>query len=753
MKLLLVHESYQQPGGEDQVFASEVELLASHGHEVLRYTAHNDAVRQLNKLALACRTSWSQTTYQDMRAVLQRERPQIVHVHNTLPLLSPAVYYAAGAARVPVVQTLHNYRLLCPRALLLREQRICEDCVGRRVAWPGVVHACYRQSRGATGAVAVMLGLHRLLGTWSRRVNRYIALTEFMRQKFIQGGFSASQIVVKPNFVSPDPRVGDHDGGYALFVGRLSPEKGVQTLLHAWRRHGCMPLKIAGEGPLQNLADGSPPGVEWLGRQPHEEVVALMKQALVLVFPSECYEGFPAAIAEAFATGLPVVASRLGAMGEIVRDRQTGLLFTPGDANDLGAKIAWARGHPADLVNMGRRARDEFERKYTAERNYQLLRDIYDGVLDSSSFLQRSSTESPDLGRSAELTQPSRPVTHLRHSAVPPHSSKVDALVSGHLRAQPEPREAVNTNDATRVRLASSTRRYKDFPPGWGHIKVPVSSRSAALAGLALYTPCLPRGIWAQRAATVCVAIVGPRVLPGPSFPWIPMSEMEWLELSEALRREVGVFDDVAGYSRLQVSRAGVALLLLHRGSPTAFVKLRRGDSGSLANEKRALDAVWSYRPRTFQIPEPLQFGCAGGWHYLVSAPLPPGLRRPPRNPPLPTILEEIDAALDGLPRPPEAPDHWRPMHGDFAPWNLRELRRGSLALIDWENAGWAPPGADEILYRATWAAISRRAPARCASHEAVEFWRERVPDRPDSARDERLARALHEILRWMAVS
>jgi len=384
VKLLLVHNSYQQSGGEDQVFASELELLASHGHDVVRFTAHNDAVRQLSKLSLAFRTSWNPTTYREMRAVLQRERPQIVHVHNTLPLLSPAVYYAAGAARVPVVQTLHNYRLVCPGALLLREQRICEDCLGRQVAWPGIIHACYRQSRGATGAVALMLGVHRLVGTWSRRVSRYIVLTEFMRQKFIQGGFLEKRIVVKPNFVAPDPGTGDHGGRYALFVGRLSPEKGIHTLIQAWRQPGRIPLKIAGEGPLRNLADGSPAEIEWLGRQPHEQVIALMKQAFVLVFPSECYEAFPTTIAEAFATGLPVVASHLGAMGELVQHRQTGLLFTPGNANDLAAKVEWARAHPRELADMGRRARHEFEAKYTAERNYQLLREIYTRVLDET---------------------------------------------------------------------------------------------------------------------------------------------------------------------------------------------------------------------------------------------------------------------------------------------------------------------------------------------------------------------------------
>jgi hypothetical protein len=305
--------------------------------------------------------------------------------------------------------------------------------------------------------------------------------------------------------------------------------------------------------------------------------------------------------------------------------------------------------------------------------------------------------------------------------------------------------------------VANSIKRYKDFPPGWGHIKVPLSSTRAALAGLALYTPCRPRGLWAQRAAMACVAIFGPRAIPGRSFPWTAMGEIEWLELSDGWRRELGAFDDVAAYSRLQAWRTGLALVLLHKGLPVAFVKLRQGDSASLTNERLAMEAAWRYRPKAFHVPEPLRSGSAAGWHYLAAAPLPRGLHGPPRNPPLAAILQEIDAALAGLPRPCATPGHWRPMHGDLAPWNLRQLRGGSLVLIDWENAGWAPPGADEVFYRATQAALRHRLAGRCYMNEAVEFWRERMLAQllaqTKNTRDHRLTQAVSENLGRMSES
>jgi glycosyltransferase involved in cell wall biosynthesis len=238
-----------------------------------------------------------------------------------------------------------------------------------------------------------MLTVHSFLGTWTKRVSLYIALTEFMRRKFIQGGLPEGRITVKPNFVAPDPGMGDHSGGYALFVGRLSSEKGIQTLVEGWQRLSrTVPLKVAGTGSLCTLVNSSAPGIEWLGQRSRSEILSLMRQAQFLVFPAEWYEGFPLTIAEAFAAGLPVLASRLGSMAELVEDGSTGLLFTPGNPVDLAAKVEWAVAHPTELAKMGRRAREEFETKYSAERNYQLLYGIYQQMLGGRLGLDRFST-------------------------------------------------------------------------------------------------------------------------------------------------------------------------------------------------------------------------------------------------------------------------------------------------------------------------------------------------------------------------
>ena len=380
MRVLIVHNHYQQPGGEDRVVAAEGALLEAHGHAVERFTAHNDDVEDMNALTLGAATIWNHRTYRALRERIERTSPDVVHVHNTLPLISPAVYYAARHAGRPVVQTLHNYRLLCPSALLLRDGAVCTDCVGRRVAWPSVAHACYRDSRAATGTIATMLAAHHALGTWHRHVDVYIALTEIARRLFVDGGLPEDKIHVKPHFVAPDPGMGAGEGGYALFVGRLSEEKGLSTLLDAWSGETLRrPLRIVGGGPLapQVAAAGRQrAAVSWLGRRSADEVAALMRAAAFLVMPSECYETFGRVVIEAYAAGTPVVVADGGAPAELVEPGRTGLLFRRGDAADLARQAHSLT--PEALLPMRAAARRAYEQRYTAERNLDRLLQLYD---------------------------------------------------------------------------------------------------------------------------------------------------------------------------------------------------------------------------------------------------------------------------------------------------------------------------------------------------------------------------------------
>jgi glycosyltransferase involved in cell wall biosynthesis len=319
---------------------------------------------------------------------LREVRPDVVHVHNFFPLVSPAIYYACRDAGVPVVQTLHNYRLLCPGATFYRDGHVCEECPTHGLQ-RSVIHGCYRDSRLGTATTAVMLKVHRQRKTWTEAVNRYIALTEFSRRKFVEGGLPAERIVVKPNFVLPDPGPGRGSRDYAMFVGRLVDLKGVPTMLAAWKRlNKRIPLVIAGDGPYRaeleaQLAGNGLSAVEYRGRLSRPETLAAIQGAKFLIFPSEWYEGFPVTIAESFACGTPVIASRLGSMPDIVADGRTGLHFEAGNADDLAQKVEWAWSHGVEMETMSRTARTEFEARYTAERNYEELIDVYQAAIDS----------------------------------------------------------------------------------------------------------------------------------------------------------------------------------------------------------------------------------------------------------------------------------------------------------------------------------------------------------------------------------
>jgi glycosyltransferase involved in cell wall biosynthesis len=385
MKVLLCHNHYQQPGGEDRSFFDEEWLLKSHGHDVVRYTVHNDVIDEMSSLQLAKTLIWNRESYRELRELIQRERPAVMHCTNTFPLISPSVYYAAKREGVPVVQSLHNYRLLCPNALFLRKGRPCESCLGKSFPLPAIIHGCYRDSRVASAGVATMVTFHRLMRTWTRVVDKYFVLTEFARGKYIQGGLDADKMVIKPNFVHPDTGPGDGSGDYVIFVGRLSSEKGIDTLLTAWEQlPSNTRLKIVGDGPMAgrvSQAMNDDPRIEWVGRRTKEEVDQLIHRASCLIIPSICYETFGRAIIEAYVHGVPVIASRHGAMAELVRHGETGLLFEAGNATKLREAVERTFRDPDKLQQMRRAARSEFERLYTADVNYELLIGTYKDVI------------------------------------------------------------------------------------------------------------------------------------------------------------------------------------------------------------------------------------------------------------------------------------------------------------------------------------------------------------------------------------
>lgn len=386
MKIVLVHNLYQQPGGEDVVFDSEKRLLEQAGHEVIPYVRSNTELRDasvVDRIAIVPRMLWSTHSHKEFAALLAKERPDIVHVHNTFIVISPSIHAACRQYGVPLVQTLHNFRLLCPAASFYRDGKICRECVDRTLL-QSVRHGCYRNSRAATAGVALMLAAHRALHTWQKSITRFITLTEFARSRFIEAGLPPERLVVKPNFVDHDPRERNSPGEYAIYVGRFMENKGLGILLKAWAQlPASYPLHIVGDGPERAALEAQArryqlSGITFRGRLTRAQTIAAVKGARFSIVPSTWYEGLPMCILEALACGTPVLCSKIGGLPEIVEDHVTGLHFTPGDASDAAKKAAWAWNHPEELVKMGHAARRKYEAHYTAEKNYSLLLRIYE---------------------------------------------------------------------------------------------------------------------------------------------------------------------------------------------------------------------------------------------------------------------------------------------------------------------------------------------------------------------------------------
>ncbi|MGC9946219.1 MAG: glycosyltransferase family 4 protein [Bryobacteraceae bacterium] len=397
MRILTVHNKYLFRGGEDESREAEDRLLSANGHEIRQVVFANDSIGRSNLFQIGCHASWSQTTYDRVARELAAWKPDVLDVHNFFPLASPSVHYAAHRMGVPVIQTLHNYRLLCPGANFLRDGRVCEDCTSHMVAWPGVVHRCYRGSALQTGAVALMISVHRLLRTWQRCVTVFVVLSEFAKRKFVENGFSGSKIVVKPNFVE-DPGETGVGGQEFVFAGRLSREKGILVLLAAMERTGPeVRVNIIGEGPLEaevRAAAARNPRVRFFGRLGHCEVLSQMAAAKCVVVPSICYETFGRAAAEAYSVGSPVIASRIGALEEMVENGRTGLHCEPGDPADLARAMIWVTQNQPAVARMRMEARLEYLEKYTAERNYGLLVSIYERAIAGNSPRRKSGAAS-----------------------------------------------------------------------------------------------------------------------------------------------------------------------------------------------------------------------------------------------------------------------------------------------------------------------------------------------------------------------
>jgi glycosyltransferase involved in cell wall biosynthesis len=375
MKILVVHNRYYYRGGEDTVVDAEVMLLREHGHEVQIYHRENLELSRISKGRAALDTIWSQQTVTDINHINASFKPDVIHAHNTFPLISPSLYGAAKSLRVPVVQTLHNFRLLCPQAMLLREGRVCEDCVGR-LPWRAVVHRCYRNSYSQSAVSTLMLAAHRMHGTWRTKVNRYIVLNQTCREKFHRGGLPLARLRIKPNFVESKltPVWNQRKGG--MFIGRLAAEKGVMILAQAVATLPGLSIDVYGKGPLQTLVEQSP-GLRYCGFHSPSALANRLHQATYLVMPSTGVESFGLVAIEAFACGTAVIAANHGGLAELIVHGKTGLFVRPGDVWALAQTIAWAEANPAAMIKMGQAARAEYLSRYTPEQNYEILTGIY----------------------------------------------------------------------------------------------------------------------------------------------------------------------------------------------------------------------------------------------------------------------------------------------------------------------------------------------------------------------------------------
>jgi glycosyltransferase involved in cell wall biosynthesis len=382
MKILLIHNRYQQPGGEDAVFRAEEQMLSQNRHLVETLVFQNDDLKTFwDKLRAGSSVIYNPASARALRSKILEFGPDVIHVHNFFPIASPSIFFAAREFNVPVVVTLHNYRLICPSATLYHKNRIYESSVHTVFALKAIVDRVYRNSFFQTAAVVLMTAVHSLLGTWRNKIALYIALTQFSKSKFLEAaiGIPAEKLVVKPNFVSDCGRGQITRENYFLYVGRLTEEKGIRTLLEATRLLS-FPLVIIGDGPLKPLViafAANNPNISYLGFQRKELVLKRMKECKALIFPSLWFEGFPVTLVEALCTGTIVIASELGSMAEIIEHGVNGLHFQPGNAADLVRRLVEVNSQQEQMKSLSSKARLTYLDRFTPEENCAMLVGIY----------------------------------------------------------------------------------------------------------------------------------------------------------------------------------------------------------------------------------------------------------------------------------------------------------------------------------------------------------------------------------------
>ena len=395
MKILLVHNFYgsSAPSGENMVYLAEKALLERNGHEVIEFVRYSDAIRAQGAWGAvkgALSTPWNPYSHAAVLRIIERENPDLMHVHNVFPMISPSIFSAAAARKVAVVLTLHNYRTVCAAGIPMRDGVPCTKCLEEKSVWPAIRYGCYRKSRLATLPLAASISIHRKLGTWLKHVDAFVALTEFQRDMLVRSGLPSSRIHIKPHFYEgpPCPKVWDERENKVVFVGRLREEKGVCYLVEAWLRWGMdVPvLEVIGDGPqrneLERLAKPIGNRVRFLGQLPFAETQERIAASRLLVLPSICFEGFPMVIREAYALGVPVAASRLGSIQNLVEEGGTGSLFESGSSEELLGCVKGLWKNQQELKRMAFASRAKFECSYTSATNHRRLMDIYDAAIE-----------------------------------------------------------------------------------------------------------------------------------------------------------------------------------------------------------------------------------------------------------------------------------------------------------------------------------------------------------------------------------